>query len=97
MEGGGFKKSWIPKKTSSTDGTYNAVNWKTGSMDGTKNAVNLKKRENQYQTSLETYKTDVARGSVCPSFAFGTDVARSSVSFGPNQGIVMKPNIANTR
>ena len=31
-------------KTGSTDGTYNAVNWKTGSTDGTKNAVNLKKR-----------------------------------------------------
>ena len=31
---------------------------KAGSTDGTKNAVNLKKRENQYQTSLETYKTE---------------------------------------
>ena len=31
---------------------------KTGSTDGTKNAVNLKKRENQYRTSLETYKTE---------------------------------------
>ncbi len=29
----------------------------------------------------------------CPSFAFGTDVARGSVSFGPNQGMVRKPNI----
>ena len=28
------------------------------STDGTKNAVNLKKRENQYRTSLETYKTE---------------------------------------
>ena len=28
------------------------------STDGTKNAVNLKKRENQYGTSLETYKTE---------------------------------------
>ena len=27
-------------------------------MDRTKNAVNLKKRENQYGTSVETYKTD---------------------------------------
>ena len=43
MEGGGFKKSWMPTKTGSTDGTYNAVNWKTGSTVGTKNAVNLKK------------------------------------------------------
>ena len=31
---------------------------KAGSTDGTKNAVNLKKRENQYRTSLETYKTE---------------------------------------
>ena len=31
---------------------------KTGSTDGTKNAVNLKKRENKYRTSLETYKTE---------------------------------------
>ncbi len=30
----------------------------TGSTDGTKNAVNLKMRENQYQTSLKTYKTE---------------------------------------
>ena len=44
MEGGGFKKSLIPMKTGSTDGTYNVVNLKTGSTDGTKNAVNLKKR-----------------------------------------------------
>ena len=45
-------------KTGFTDGTYNAVNWKTGSTDGTKNAVNLKKRENQYRASPETYKTE---------------------------------------
>ena len=31
---------------------------KTSSSGGTKNAVNLKKRENKYQTSLETYKTE---------------------------------------
>ena len=35
--------------------------------------------------------------SVCPSFAFGTDGAHGSVSFGPNQGMVRKPNIAITR
>ena len=35
--------------------------------------------------------------SMCPSFAFGTDGARGSVSFGPNQGMVRKPNIAITR
>ena len=35
--------------------------------------------------------------SVYPSFAFGTDAACGSVSFGPNQGMVRKPNIAITR
>ena len=35
--------------------------------------------------------------SVCPSFAFGTDGARGSVFFGPNQGMVRKPNITITR
>ena len=35
--------------------------------------------------------------SVYPSFALGTDGARSSVSFGPNQGMVRKPNIVITR
>ena len=35
--------------------------------------------------------------SMCPSFAFGTDGTRGSVSFGPKQGIVRKPNIAITR
>ena len=35
--------------------------------------------------------------AVCPSFAFVTDGARGSVSFGPNQGMVRKPNIAITR
>ena len=30
---------------------------------------------------------------MCPSFAFGTDGARGSMSFGPNQGMVRKPNI----
>ena len=39
----------------------------------------------------------MAHGSVCPSLAFGTDGARGSVSFGPNQGMVRKPNIAITR
>ena len=39
------------------------------------------------------FGTDGARSSVCPSFAFATDVARGSVSFGPNQGMVRKPNI----
>merc|ERR1711895_103569 len=39
------------------------------------------------------FGTDGARGSVCPSFVFGTDVTCGSVSFGPNQGIVRKPNI----
>ena len=31
---------------------------KAGSTDGTKNAVNFKKHENQYRTSLKTYKTE---------------------------------------
>ena len=35
--------------------------------------------------------------SVCPSFAFGTDGARGSVFFGPNQGMVRKPNITITK
>ena len=35
--------------------------------------------------------------SVCPSFPFGADGAFRSVSFGPNQGMVRKPNIAITR
>ena len=35
--------------------------------------------------------------SMCPSFAFGTNGTRGSVSFGPNQGMVRKPNIAITR
>ena len=35
--------------------------------------------------------------SVCPSFAFGTDGARGSMSFEPNQGMVRKTNITITR
>ena len=34
---------------------------------------------------------------MCTSFTLGTDDARGSVSFGPNQGMVRKPNIAITR
>ena len=34
--------------------------------------------------------------SQCPSFTFGTDGADGSVSFGPKQGMVRKPNIAIT-
>ena len=34
---------------------------------------------------------------MCPSFTFGTNGAHGSVSFGPNQGMVRKPNIAITR
>ena len=33
---------------------------------------------------------------MCPSFTFGTDGAGGSVSFGPNQVMVRKPNIAIT-
>ena len=43
------------------------------------------------------FGTDGARGSVFPNFTFGTDGAHGSVSFGPNQGMVRKPNIAITR
>ena len=35
--------------------------------------------------------------SVCSNFAFRTDGACGSMSFGPNQGMVRKPNIAITR
>ena len=43
------------------------------------------------------FGTHGTHSSVCPSLAFGTDGARGSVSFGPNQGMVRKPNIAITR
>ena len=33
---------------------------------------------------------------MCPSFNFGTDSARGSVFFGPNQGMVRKPNLTIT-
>ena len=34
---------------------------------------------------------------LCMSFTLGTDGARGSVSFGPNKGMVRKPNITITR
>ena len=44
-----------------------------------------------------TFWTNGAGGSVCPSFAFGTNGACGSMSFGPNQGMVRKSNIAIAR